>query len=145
MGLDQYLTAKRYIWTYRENDKKIKVVGLVMPKGYELKEISVRAAYWRKVNAIHKWFVENVQEGEDDCGEYLVETEKLKELLAIVTEVLANKDNAGANLPTAGGFFFGGTEYDEWYWEGLEYTKEQLTKLLKDFDDNWEFYYQSSW
>ena len=36
--------------------------------------------YWRKANAIHKWFVENVQEGVDDCGEYEVTVEQLTEL-----------------------------------------------------------------
>lgn len=38
-------------------------------------------AYWRKSNMIHKWFVENVQEGDDDCGYYEVSKEKLLELI----------------------------------------------------------------
>jgi len=144
MGLDMYLTAKRYIWSHRKEDQKIKVVGANIPKGFELKEISVRAAYWRKENAIHKWFVENVQENEDDCKEYFVEVSKLKELLALVTAALKNKDSG--ELPTQEGFFFGGTDYDEWYWEGLKGTKEILTKILKEFNEkDWEFYYRSSW
>lgn len=38
------------------------------------------AIYWRKANAIHKWFVDNVQYGEDDCGSYEVSVEQLLEL-----------------------------------------------------------------
>ena len=36
--------------------------------------------YWRKANAIHKWFVDNVQGGEDDCREYPVSNDQLIEL-----------------------------------------------------------------
>ena len=35
--------------------------------------------YWRKANQIHKWFVDNVQDGVDDCGEYKVTKEQLIE------------------------------------------------------------------
>ncbi len=34
--------------------------------------------YWRKANGIHAWFVQNVQEGEDDCKEYYVSQSKLE-------------------------------------------------------------------
>lgn len=52
----------------------------------ETKEIG----YWRKANAIHRWFVENVQNGEDDCRDYFVTKEQLTELLNLVNQVLAD-------------------------------------------------------
>lgn len=46
------------------------------------------AMYWRKANAIHQWFVENVQDGNDDCGDYYVCWGKLEKLLELVNKVL---------------------------------------------------------
>jgi hypothetical protein len=50
-------------------------------------------------------------------------------------------------LPSTTGFFFGDTEYNEWYFDHLKYTKEELTKLLENFGKGgeWIFYYHSSW
>lgn len=51
-------------------------------KKYGYERIIDQVGYWRKANHIHNWFVENVQDGEDDCryhGE--VTKEDLEELL----------------------------------------------------------------
>ncbi len=50
--------------------------------------IEERAGYWRKANAIHNWFVKNVQEGEDNCRDYDVSQEQMEDLLATVNKVL---------------------------------------------------------
>ena len=49
-------------------------------------------------------------------------------------------------LPTQRGFFFGSTEYDEYYIEDLKHTKEVLEKVLNevDFENNYVLY-TSSW
>lgn len=47
------------------------------------KSIIEEVGYWRKANAIHKWFVDNIQDGEDDCDYYEVAPEQLEELLNI--------------------------------------------------------------
>lgn len=44
---------------------------------------------WRKANQIHQWFVNNVQDGNDDCGTYEVGEEQLLTLLNICKEVLS--------------------------------------------------------
>jgi hypothetical protein len=44
--------------------------------------------YWRKANAIHAWFVKNVQNGVDDCGDYPVSPKKLKTLLDLCEQVV---------------------------------------------------------
>jgi hypothetical protein len=49
-------------------------------------------------------------------------------------------------LPPREGFFFGGTDIDEWYWRDIEDTRKQLRRLinLPEFEEL-SFYYQSSW
>ena len=111
-------------------------------------------AYWRKANQIHKWFVDNVQGGKDDCGRYEVSDEKLVELKNLCIKLLTNKNKKEAEklLPAQGGFFFGPTSEEEyadywnWYWEDLESTVRQLEEALK-FGKKYlgTFYYQSSW
>ena len=50
--------------------------------------IEEEVMYWRKANQIHKWFVDNVQEGFDDCKSYYVEEERLQELRDICDKVI---------------------------------------------------------
>ena len=45
------------------------------------KSIYEVVADWRKANQVHRWFVENVQDGNDDCDCYQVSEEQLQELL----------------------------------------------------------------
>lgn len=80
-------------------------------------------AYWRKANAIHEWFVENVQNGEDDCEAHRELTRSdLTKLIGLCKKVLKNSDLAPELLPTQDGFFFGGTQYDDWYFKDLRTT-----------------------
>jgi hypothetical protein len=106
--------------------------------------VEVTAAYWRKSNQIHKWFVDNVQGGEDNCGEYYVSKDKLKELRETCRQALFAKDPS--LLPPQAGFFFGSYDIDEWYWEDIKRTIKKLDRLfeLSDFDQL-SFYYNSSW
>ena len=63
-----------------------------------------------------------------------------------VKQVLADHKLAPQLLPTESGFFFGSQEYDNWYIQDLEETKNILETVLNDRSlDNWDFYYQSSW
>lgn len=47
-------------------------------------------------------------------------------------------------LPTQEGFFFGSTDYDQWYVEDLELTKSIVEQALAA-PDNLQFHYESSW
>jgi hypothetical protein len=150
MGLDMYLTKHIFVGAEYEHRNvqgsvDISVGGKKLPVKFEkISKIIESAGYWRKANHIHAWFVENVQDGKDDCQEYYVSQEKLKELLSLVEIVLADHSLANSILPTQSGFFFGGTEYDEWYFSDLELTKTILDNALND-DGYGEFVYQSSW
>ena len=153
MGLDMYLTKQTYIskydfdnWEDKTKDpprNRVRVIGVPGIKTGRVTCITEEMGYWRKANAIHGWFVDNVQNGEDDCKEYYVSEEKIKELLELVNKVLKNPNKASTLLPSRKGFFFGSSDYDEWYIKDLESTKEILEACLKEKDG--DFYYQSSW
>ncbi len=107
----------------------------------KIRYILEEQAYWRKANQIHRWFVNNVQEGVDDCGIYEVYGEQLLELVELCRRVLADHSLADSLLPSQEGFFFGSTEYDEYYFADLESTIEQLEDVEPD---TW-YEYSSSW
>ena len=44
--------------------------------------------YWRKANQIHNWFVQNCQNGVDDCGRYAITVADLKKLKEVVRQTL---------------------------------------------------------
>lgn len=123
-----YLNKKTYVGSSRN---KLKVEDI---------------AYWRKANAIHQWFVNNVQNAEDDCKPYRASTKQLKKLLELCKQVLKEPDKAPELLPTQDGFLFGSTEYDARYFQSLDYTVDVLEAELKEHDDqSQEYEYQSSW
>ena len=148
MGLDMFLN-KHYFsaitpWSARsssrERDEKV--------NGLPVREKICEGIYWRKANAIHGWFVREVQGGEDNCQQVKVAVEQLEALLTLVTAALRTKD--ASLLPPTGGFFFGSTDVDEGYWQDLEFTKKELTRVLalhkKEKKDVWcWFTYRSSW
>lgn len=143
MGLDMYLSGYKYLWRDDDTRKKIKKQ---LKSSYDPKYVVLELMYWRKANAIHKWFVDNVQEGEDDCKEHLVSIDDLKQLLSVVNSVLQDTSLAEQLLPPVGGFFFGSTSVDEWYWKDLENTRDRLNELLSSPDiEDLDIYYQSSW
>ena len=147
MGLDMYLNAKRFLF-YGESELADKLSENFPELGEaRIKDVIAEVGYWRKANAIHEWFVKNVQGGTDDCGNYEVSKDALKKLLEVVEEVLADKSKASKLLPTTSGFFFGSTDYDEFYFNDLVYTKELIEGLLANtaLCKNWYFEYHSSW
>jgi hypothetical protein len=151
MGLDMYLVAKRHISQYLEEDKAL---GTELMRHFpelaadqSVQEVTVRVGYWRKANHIHKWFVDNVQDGEDNCADYYVGREALNELRRRCQQVLDFRHLAVDNLPTAEGFFFGNTDYDEYYFNSVEQTVKIIDAalLLLDADKSWDIEYSSSW
>ena len=167
------LVWKKYIgWNYDHNDIKWTVYITKWWKQIDvdlskLTNLEFHIAYWRKANAIHKRFVDNVQDWKDDCGDYYVSMEDLQKLVEICKKVLAslesqklktikvknkfdwkfenvnvypNVDLAMELLPPQEGFFFWWTQIDEWYVEDLKNTITQLS----DLSDDYEYYYSSS-
>jgi hypothetical protein len=157
MGLDMYLTKKTYLGTQWEHrgvtaEITVKSEGKTVDVGinpHRIEEITESAMYWRKANHIHKWFVENVQNGEDDCGTYPVSLDQLKDLRDLCEEVINKRDEASELLPTQAGFFFGTQDYDEYYFEDIIDTYNDLRKIIDNYPSGTlfyvDYYYSSSW
>tara|TARA_B100000029_G_scaffold201971_3_gene200230 strand:- start:3485 stop:3961 length:477 start_codon:yes stop_codon:yes gene_type:complete len=158
MGLDQWLTGKQYISTYDPEDVEMqKRLGEVLRDfnhGFKVQYIEYEIITWRKANFIHNWFVQNVQDGADNCGTYRVEAHQLKELKNICEELaltpfVQNAPKPEQLLPPIPGFFFGSQEIDELYFEEVKRTAEILSKAIPldhmDCINGMEFYYSSSW
>ncbi|MET0038570.1 MAG: hypothetical protein ABW041_00290 [Dehalococcoides mccartyi] len=141
MGLDMYLTGKLYVSEHKWDDE-----GKESSPGLELAQklvdsqfitqtfngissLEFRLMYWRKANAIHKYFVD-YSECEDDCRPIEVSKDCLKALLERCNSILAKPSSAPEILPTQEGFFFGSTDYDRYYMEDIKYTAEKLTEIL---------------
>lgn len=145
MGLDMYLRKEVYIGANYEHRNVNGVIDLKSgdtPIKVELSKVSSvieHVGYWRKANAIHKWFVDNVQDGVDDCETYDVSFKKLVELRELCVKSLEEK--TGDYLPPQEGFFFGGTDIDEDYFNDLRNTIE----ILNSLDPEGDYQYQSSW
>lgn len=129
---------------------------------------NLEVGYWRKANAIHNWFVKNIQNGEDDCGYYIVTKEQINELKELCERVIKSLENSPTHmvqdengdytieefinisdaktlLPTTGGFFFGGVHYTKYYLECLRETVRICNEAKYQTSDDWEFIYHSSW
>jgi hypothetical protein len=178
MGLDMYLNKRVYVGgEYAHN----KVSGAIVMEdkttipANKISYITIASAYWRKANHIHKWFVDNVQDGNDDCETYYVPKEKLLELLGVCQNVIdtakietgtvrngakmvdggwedqyesgfviTNPEEVSAILPCSGGFFFGSTDYDQWYIRDVKSTISQITDALADGIEG-DYCYMASW
>lgn len=153
MGLDMYLMKETYIgagFEFNEVKGTVDVTkqGKSIPINFNrISTITEEVGYWRKANHIHNWFVQNVQGGRDECQRAYVSKEELEKLLNICKEVLADHSKAPELLPTTSGFFFGGTDYDEYYYQDVQDTINIIEPLLKELEENsmGDIYYQSSW
>jgi hypothetical protein len=154
MGLDMYLEGRKFVSAYSDTEAYNNLVEAAGLSKDEIPHsnfgtISVGVMYWRKVNAVHDWFVREVQDGVDDCKQYHVDRDKLVELMELCRKVVDNQDDptiAEELLPTASGFFFGSEDYGEYYYEGLLDTIEGIERILKNPNFKFmDFYYQSSW
>lgn len=159
MGLDMYLTKRTHVqnWSYMPEDQRhtVTVTGPaaahILPE--RISEIVEQVAYWRKANAIHRYFVETCQEGVDDCREAYVSLETLADLVDRCRKILAvAREATDAQawtavaqdlLPPQSGFFFGSAELDDFYLDDLRKTVDMVGLLLAE--ESGTYYYRSSW
>lgn len=169
-------------WDFQKPEQKHDVV--VKRNGEERQDIDKdkiayvveEVAYWRKANAIHKWFIDNCAGGDEDCRECNVDVDDIKRLVDICKKLvkelklkdgfisngytfddkgmhkdliegkyITNPEIARDLLPTQAGFFFGSTDYDEWYIQTLKDTIEQLEPYTDIQDYYISFTYEASW
>jgi hypothetical protein len=107
MGLDQYLQQRKL------GETEAEIIGT-----------------WRKANQIHRWFKVHKTNGEEiNCDPVEVTVNDLLKLKMDCREVIGNHELAPVILPTENGFFFGGTDYDQYYFEDLEQTINIIDKV----------------
>ena len=173
MGLDMYLTKRHYVqnWDHHPPERKIDITikrgGKKHPfiNPSKITYVTEELGYWRKANQIHAWFINHCNEGEDRCVDIDVTRGHLQELYDTCVLVRDNsklidgkdqhriiEDSSIAEdlLPGQEGFFFGGTEYDEWYLKQILDTIEILKPELDiDYDKEGiyepEYSYRPSW
>ena len=103
-----------------------------------------KGIYWRKANAIHNYIVEKHAGGVDECQRIMMSREDIRQLADHCTAVVNDRSLAPDLLPTTEGFFFGDTDYNDWYFKQLENTERELNAMLEK--DDWDFMeYQASW
>jgi len=172
MGLDMYLEREVYVggnYEHRKVTGNIDIKIKEVPLRINLEEVSsiiIQTAYWRKVNAVHSWFVENVQEGIDECQRSYVSVEQLRELRELCVQTIElvkgcskivslekdwndeeytyvkyDVDDLDLELTPQAGFFFGSQEIDIYFIQDLEET----VKMLSNLSDRDSYYYQASW
>ena len=168
MGLDQYLYRREYVggwdWKTVETDGREKALydniidylGIDSVEASPHAHIDVCVAYWRKANAVHGWFVNNLANGVDECQPIHVTRQDLVDLreacesvLCVPTNVTGRLEDtvAEAGLQPTPGFFFGSYDLDEWYMNDLELTVKQIDAILATVKEtDWvDFIYQASW
>lgn len=98
-------------------------------------------AYFRKVNFLYQYFRNDMEN--EWC---LVGKEKIENLIELCEQVIKHKgdeDFANQYLPTTSGFFFGSTDYDDWYFADVKDCLTQMKKLNKSLNQDdlvmWEF------
>ena len=97
-------------------------------------------AYFRKVNCLYGYFEDEM---EDEClafvGKYDV-VDIINKAESIIQKAKEKPNDqqefAEDTLPTCSGFFFGSTDYDEWYLKGLEEIIGKFSSVLDDWDDD---------
>lgn len=115
--------------------------------------------YWRKANAIHQWFrdhcgyndynwdtpAEPVEVTRDDL---ITLIEKCKSIVSAKNELGDGDefvDFCERELPTSEGFFFGSTDYDDWYLNKIINTIDELSEVIEKMEDGDIYYYLASW
>lgn len=112
----------------------------------------ITCLYWRKTNSVHAWFVDECQDGVDDCRTTPVHVEQLALLKAKCDQAVEAFDNgdldrAESIMSPRSGFFFGSTELNEWWRNDLAYTSEGIERVVRQAIElgGIEFSYHSSW
>lgn len=114
MGLDMYLTGRKFFWRTWENDG-----GDRKEDGKIIKNLDVELGYWRKHPNLHGYIVKTFAKGKDDCKEIGLSADDLRGVIAAVK---------ARQLPHTSGFFFGESDPRD---ETVENDVRVLTEALE--------------
>ena len=142
--------------------------GNVIPRGTYVDRLFNEDFYWRKFNALHGWMVDNYEGHNDDCEPHEITIDTFYKLLDTLQKVSdykkylkpvegefdykrvedKNAINELNNLfPTTSGFFFGGQDYDNYYFEDVDDTLKNMKATIPEIKngDVTGFVYHASW
>lgn len=104
--------------------------------------VSYEDMYYRKVNSLYAYFSDRLEN--EQC---LVTKADVEDIIDRASKVLlAHDEEVSAELlPTQSGFFFGSTEYDEYYYDDIADVYKQFTKYLEDWTDDTIGWVYFSW
>jgi hypothetical protein len=151
MGLDMYIYEQQYVsktsWNTEEENRKYDAIaaalgitdGATGEMSFPSVTVRVKVGYFRKFNALHRWIVENVADGVDECQSIPLHPDTLKECLSTLEEVQADPDKEADLLPPGYGFFFG---EDRIYRDDLDRAVELFRRLVESEND---IIYEASW
>ena len=131
MGLDMYLSAKKYF--YSKNEEVAKEIGEKMGIDRPAHYVSFQAMQWRKCYKVNEWFIDRLSDN-DIRQECEINREDLEKLLAQCKLSLEGKPCD-----------FEDEEDPEDLKEEMEITVKGLEKCLKDFPVEYWFTYCASW
>ena len=99
------------------------------------KKKSNQIGYFRKVNFLVKYFKDTCDLDIERQLPLLIDKENIEDLKNRCKDVLDDHSKAEELLPTMGGFFFGNTDYDEYYFGDVQNVYDYCSHLLNIFED----------
>jgi hypothetical protein len=151
---DFVLTGQINVYNSDTIEKRTKNVYFALSKD-AICNISTQVITWRKCNWFHAYFVNKFADGIDDCKPILITQDNIRDFIsdlqtiktAFETEPLEKaKQIADELMPPEAGFFFGGTEIDEWYFQSIGEANHVFSKSIEENTDiPFCYEYQASW
>lgn len=164
MGLDMYFYARKTTYkSFSKWDKPDRANEVSYPEDLKIfsdyiydinfksvqTEIRYQIGYFRKFNALHSYIVKTFADGIDNCQDIILYKEDVEQIKKVLDDVLnahQQVEKAKELLPTQSGFFFGGTDYDEFYFEDVKDAADLMQSFLDNFDfESYQLVYQASW
>jgi len=88
---------------------------------------------WRKENHLQHWFIINTDYDEDtQKPSSPFKVSKLKQLVNVLKQVYDNHELAEDLMSTRNGFFYGSTDYSEYYFSCINREIRELKELIKN-------------
>jgi hypothetical protein len=100
-------------------------------------------AYFRKVNFIFKYYEDRGKMYDQYYA--FTDADDIDDLIDRCEQVLKDHSLAYSLLPTQDGFFFGSTDYDDWYFSDVKDCLKQMKKYRKLLKDGVTGYVIFSW
>ena len=128
MGLDiNFFKAKRAAWNkFQEEQRKYDKLTDEEASNTEYPKMEdEEVGYFRKVN-----FLMSELNYTGNCEYKEIIRYDLEQLKVKCEKVLADHDKAEELLPTCSGFFFGNTEYNEWYFQDVQEVFDWVSGVL---------------